>query len=62
MTSKTSQEFVLNVKALIGMFQERIIKRKNRMKNQIPTFVKWAGGKKQLLEQFPQAGIEKSWL
>jgi len=32
------------------MFQEN--KKRNRMKNQIPTFVKWAGGKKQLLEQF----------
>jgi len=26
--------------------------RKNKMKNQVPTFVKWAGGKKQLLDQF----------
>lgn len=32
------------------MFQES--KKRNKMKNQIPTFVKWAGGKKQLIEQF----------
>lgn len=52
--TRKSRSSVQSVKALIGINQ-----RNNRMKNQIPTFVKWAGGKKQLIEQFKPFFPEK---